>query len=363
MSEITTYAVPGHSWLAKAEKNPPKFPFGLGYNETLLGYKEHNPQVTQFQDFKLPIPELHLSHRESICKRGNAGVHAGAATRVDLRQFTSPVKNQGSCGSCVAFGVLAAVECTARFLQNARQLPIDLSEGELFNCVARKLGTNCSWGWILAPAFAHLANPGVLHEECSPYSPEDVPCKKLCADDAPRLRVREVRSFSNVVEMKAWLEDRGALTTIFTVYSDLARYHSGIYTRTAEATVVGGHCVAVVGYDDIEGCWICQNSWGAGWGEQGFFRIKYGECGIDALMYGAIPEHWEPPPPPAPPPEPVPPPRPVTIPVYQFTNNETRTHYYSLSRDDYPFGYVFSGIICRVRPLDPPAVAPPCNCP
>lgn len=48
----------------------------------------------------------------------------------------------------------------------------------------------------------------------------------------------------------------------------------------------GYHCVAVVGYDDEDGCWICKNSWGTGWGEEdggkrGWFRIKYGECGID----------------------------------------------------------------------------------
>jgi hypothetical protein len=41
----------------------------------------------------------------------------------------------------------------------------------------------------------------------------------------------------------------------------------------------------VVGYDDDHGCWICKNSWGTGWGEGGFFRIAYGQCGIDAQMW------------------------------------------------------------------------------
>jgi C1A family cysteine protease len=43
--------------------------------------------------------------------------------------------------------------------------------------------------------------------------------------------------------------------------------------------------VSVVGYDDATGCWICKNSWGAGFGEGGFFRIAYGNCGIDAEMW------------------------------------------------------------------------------
>ncbi len=38
----------------------------------------------------------------------------------------------------------------------------------------------------------------------------------------------------------------------------------------------GGHAILIVGYDDAQGCWICKNSWGTGWGESGFFRVKYG---------------------------------------------------------------------------------------
>jgi uncharacterized protein (UPF0297 family) len=44
---------------------------------------------------------------------------------------------------------------------------------------------------------------------------------------------------------------------------------------------VGLHNVVVVGYSEAEQYWICKNSWGTGWGEQGFFRIAYGEGGID----------------------------------------------------------------------------------
>ena len=39
--------------------------------------------------------------------------------------------------------------------------------------------------------------------------------------------------------------------------------------------------MAIVGYDDSQGAWICKNSWGTGWGMNGFFLIKYGECYID----------------------------------------------------------------------------------
>jgi hypothetical protein len=38
----------------------------------------------------------------------------------------------------------------------------------------------------------------------------------------------------------------------------------------------------VVGYDDEAACWICKNSWGEDWGDQGWFRIAYGQCGMDS---------------------------------------------------------------------------------
>ena len=83
--------------------------------------------------------------------------------------------------------------------------------------------------------------------------------------------------------MKEWLSNRGPLVTVFSVYSDFFYYQSGVYTHIA-GDYVGGHCVCCVGYNDAQGCWICKNSWGGNWGEAGFFRIAYGECGIDSTM-------------------------------------------------------------------------------
>jgi hypothetical protein len=66
-------------------------------------------------------------------------------------------------------------------------------------------------------------------------------------------------------------------------------------------TVVGGHCVLVVGYhdpdtNDPDGYWIVKNSWGTGWGELGFGKIAYGESDIDAWaktgLTGSSPDPW-----------------------------------------------------------------------
>jgi hypothetical protein len=72
----------------------------------------------------------------------------------------------------------------------------------------------------------------------------------------------------------------------FTVLNDLFAYSKGVYSPTSSASVVGGHAVSLVGWGVEQGVpyWLCQNSWGAGWGDGGFFRIVRGKdtCGIES---------------------------------------------------------------------------------
>ena len=39
--------------------------------------------------------------------------------------------------------------------------------------------------------------------------------------------------------------------------------------------VVGGHAVLAVGYDDVAQRFIVRNSWGAKWGQKGYFTMPY----------------------------------------------------------------------------------------
>ena len=61
-------------------------------------------------------------------------------------------------------------------------------------------------------------------------------------------------------------------------------YKSGIYYHTTGARR-GGHAIKIVGwgYDSQLNMeyWICANSWNTTWGMDGYFNIKFGQCGID----------------------------------------------------------------------------------
>ena len=71
------------------------------------------------------------------------------------------------------------------------------------------------------------------------------------------------------------------------VYEDFVNYKSGIYERVSDERV-GSAKVQIIGYGEENGIqyWICANSWGKSWGEEGFFRIKVKEADIGFRAYG-----------------------------------------------------------------------------
>jgi len=106
---------------------------------------------------------------------------------------------------------------------------------------------------------------------------------------------------NNVTRVQEAILEFGPLITSFTVYEDFSSYSSGIYEHVY-GDIRGGHAVTIVGYNNDPGYWICKNSWGATWGEHGYFRIKFGQCGIGTTfntfyfsdVYGGICDEYLP---------------------------------------------------------------------
>jgi len=198
--------------------------------------------------------------------------------------WTTPVKSQGNCGSCWAFGTLAALESLMEISQDNPALNPDLSEQYLLSCS----GGDCD-GWYLDRALDFLKDYGTVDESCFPYYANDsIPCSACCSDW--QSRIKKISDWG-WVGGSFWLQStetikeellKGPLPTGMTVYEDFYYYIGGVYQHVW-GEELGGHLITLVGWDDIEQCWICKNSWDTDWGENGWFKIRMGvdECGIE----------------------------------------------------------------------------------
>lgn len=70
------------------------------------------------------------------------------------------------------------------------------------------------------------------------------------------------------------------------VYQDFMSYKGGVYKHTSGG-FLGGHAVEMIGWGVENGqeYWLCKNSWGPNWGEQGYFRIAFGEVSVDTDVW------------------------------------------------------------------------------
>ena len=224
--------------------------------------------------------------------------------------FITPVKDQGQCGSCCAFGSIAVMEAQIQIKNNTPDSGLDLSEAFLWFCIAeaqqgRTCGTSSTSGWSPDDALTGLRDQGTVDDACFPYPSPALPAipdgectdTNRCADWQNRIvKIESYAPMQDTNQMKAWLADNGPLVTTFTYYGDFASYDgNGVYNHIVlpgDPPSNEGHCVAVVGYDDAQNAWLIKNSWGSGppgldnWGTNGFGWFAYGDVGIDYEMYG-----------------------------------------------------------------------------
>ncbi|NML13645.1 C1 family peptidase [Azohydromonas caseinilytica] len=246
------------------------------------------PDAPSLEDLDRQLRSGQRSHEPFIAAAAIGAPSAYDLRNVGGRNYVTAVRDQGGCGSCVSFGTCAVIESTLRVAAGDPALDVDLSEAQLFYCYARAQGRNCANGWW-PDAALDACRQGLAFEQSYPYTAGDQNCSNL--DPGWRSRYAKItgRQALSGAAIKEWIATRGPVTGCFLVYDDFFAYRSGVY-RHVSGGLAGGHCVAIIGYDDAQSCWICKNSWGPGWGDGGFFRIAYGECGIDTSYgpYGAV---------------------------------------------------------------------------
>lgn len=203
----------------------------------------------------------------------------------DGKDWTTPIKDQGDCGSCYAFGSYAAMESCIKIKSNKPDLSIDLSEQFMVSCgkewVSGIFGCD---GAQLDPIFQFIETYGAIPESCFPYtswSGSVHPCSSKCSNwEDLQIYIEDWGCVSSSQSaIKNALIQYGPLPTKMGVYVNFYDYMGGIYEPLG--SFQGYHLVAIVGYNDNPGYWICKNSWGKDWGESGWFRIKYGVCEIE----------------------------------------------------------------------------------
>jgi hypothetical protein len=219
-------------------------------------------------------------------------------TELDWRSYTyngvsgnwlTSVKNQGQCGSCWAFGAIGCLEAMINIAYINPNVDMDLSEQYMVSCVTSCSGCNGGNAYYCYKYMKDdtYPNDGALPESCFPYtsgSGSVPPCSSKCSDWINKL-VKKITNYgisSGSSQIKSRLS-KGPVCLSFQVYDDFYDYTGGIYQHVY-GSFVGWHQVVCVGYSDSGGYWICKNSWGSGWGESGWFKIKFGECSIESEM-------------------------------------------------------------------------------
>ncbi|MEW6363346.1 MAG: C1 family peptidase [Acidobacteriota bacterium] len=211
----------------------------------------------------------------------------GLPTAFDWRSSNgvTSVKDQANCGSCWAFAMCGAFEAAIR-IKDATT--VDLSEQNMLNC--NSYGYDCGGGFFDANDM-HV-NPGAVLESCAPYtsgsSGTTGSCNTSCAHPYKLDNWYYVGSASGVPtvdQIKNAIYTYGPISVAVYADSYFQAYTSGIFTRNASGNP--NHAIVLVGWDDnggTDGYWIMKNSWGTGWGESGYMRIKYG---VQKIGYAA----------------------------------------------------------------------------
>ena len=196
----------------------------------------------------------------------------------------SPVKNQGSCGSCWAFAAAALIENLGN--------KDDLAEQVLVSCISESNG--CSGGWY-GYALDHIHNKGLPPEDCYPYIAQNGNCGTQCSSPSFVVKVEEHDTYGrwgvpdqDTVSNLKYLLQTGPVLVSMRVPTDgtFNKYQDGIYDYDGGAVPENrGHAVLAVGYDDDGQYFKVKNSWGPWWGEGGYFRIAYNDV-TDHVQFG-----------------------------------------------------------------------------
>ncbi|KAG9400930.1 hypothetical protein AC1031_009652 [Aphanomyces cochlioides] len=243
--------------------------------------QKNNPQAhfSPFNVFALLTP----AEFNKIMQNSYAGQNLTAATPLtedatasdasvdwSTHKCSSPVKNQGQCGSCWAFSTIGTTEF-AHCLATGELL--DLSEQQVVNCETNSKG--CIGGYTLKAL--DFERQGVCTEESFPYtsgsSGQAGSCQSSC--EKKKLTVGETGHTTGEASLVTVLNSQPATVAVSSSNEVWRNYKSGVVTQCPDGPL--DHAVIAVGYDKTS--IKIKNSWGAQWGDNGYIYLQRGGGG------------------------------------------------------------------------------------
>lgn len=197
----------------------------------------------------------------------------------DLRPSMPPVYDQGQLGSCTGNAIAGAME----YERDRQGLP-DFTPSRLFvyyNERALEGTVSSDSGAVIRDGIKVVNTQGVCPETLWPYDIGMFTVKppQRCYVAATKDKAVQYESIQTLGDLKDALASNLSVVFGFTVYQSFesqAVAQTGVMPMPKKGeSVVGGHAVLAVGYSDAKSQVIVRNSWGASWGDQGYFYMPY----------------------------------------------------------------------------------------
>ncbi|CAI4227619.1 unnamed protein product [Auanema sp. JU1783] len=234
-------------------------------------------------------------------------------------EFIHPVRDQGDCGSSWALSTTTISSDRLAIISDGR-INSTVSPQQLLSCNQHRQ-KGCEGGY-LDRAWWYIRKLGVVSETCYPYesglsrepgichipkssyrSGKGITCPYDDTIDSTVYKMTPpYRVSSREEDIMTEIITNGPVQSTFAVHEDFFMYKGGVYKHSELANAKGArfvgegyHSVRVLGWgvDHSTGrpikYWLCANSWGTSWGEDGLFRIIRGEnhCEIESFVIGA----------------------------------------------------------------------------